>query len=478
MFIPLFDAFAKTLRVHDIRTGSTHDFDALRSAIVALVDTQFRSRISPGETVVIGSSNPVSVLVTLFASWANGNKVVLVNPGLKSIEQETVIRHTKAAHWFGDFNDNLLPFLVENRPEGLHGFVSEPLKLDDHALVLMTSGTTGTPKGIVHSVRTLKTRLALNLRFLAPQTLQNTLCVLPLFFGHGLIGNCLTPLAAGQCVHLWPTPVVSEIAHFGDVLDENEISFMSSVPTFWKLALRMERPKKSNLKRISIGSAPLSVVHWNAVKEWTRCSSVFNMYGMTETANWIGGGDLADAAGRDGFVGRIWGGSYAIRTDEGIIKTVGRGEVLVDSPSTMIGYLDAEQTRQAMVGEWFRTGDIGELDEHGSLVLVGRSKTEINRGGIKILAEEIDMMLERHPAIAEACAFGIPDDVAGEAVAAAVILRQDAKITPTELRTWCLTQVRTEAVPQKLYFVDAIPKNDRGKIVRRDVMTAVTGGTA
>ena len=193
----------------------------------------------------------------------------------------------------------------------------------------------------------------------------------------------------------------------------------------------------------------------------------------SETANWIAGGAL-DEAKADGHVGRAWGGTLAVLSD-GTVAKEGRGEVLVQTPSVMTHYLNApEQTAEAFRGPWLRTGDVGELAD-GTLRLVGRIKTEINRGGIKILAEEVDMLLERHPDVAEACAFGIPDPAAGEAVAAAVVPREGAAFDAAELKAWCVERVRRDAVPARLFVVDAIPRNDRGKVVRADVRAHVTG---
>jgi acyl-CoA synthetase (AMP-forming)/AMP-acid ligase II len=148
----------------------------------------------------------------------------------------------------------------------------------------------------------------------------------------------------------------------------------------------------------------------------------------------------------------------------------------VQSPSMMLGYWQRPDLDEAAFADgWFRTGDIGELDGHGNLILVGRSKSEINRGGIKIQAEEVDMLLERHAAVAEACAFGIPDAIAGEAVAAAIVLAEGATFDPEALKAWCRERARDEAVPSRLFAVAAIPRNDRGKIVRADVRAMVMG---
>ena len=134
----------------------------------------------------------------------------------------------------------------------------------------MTSGTTGNPKGIVHSLRGLSERIASNIAYIGGSEMERSLCVLPLFFGHGLIGNCLTPLAAGGTLHLWSGPQIHEIRELGEVIDRHGITFMSSVPSFWKLAARMSGAPTKPPLRIHVGSAPLSIEQWNAIARWGR----------------------------------------------------------------------------------------------------------------------------------------------------------------------------------------------------------------
>jgi acyl-CoA synthetase (AMP-forming)/AMP-acid ligase II len=198
------------------------------------------------------------------------------------------------------------------------------------------------------------------------------------------------------------------------------------------------------------------------------------MYGMTETANWIGGGSLADSRNGDGYVGRSWGGQAAVIDGAGSVKNSGRGEVVVQSPSIMLGYWNRPDLGDAtFAGNWFRTGDIGDIDELGDLTLIGRIKTEINRGGIKIQAEEVDMLLERHDEIGEACAFGMPDPVAGEVVAAAIVMKPGARFDPEAIKAWCSRHARPDAVPVRIVALETIPRNARGKVVRSDVRKIV-----
>ena len=125
-------------------------------------------------------------------------------------------------------------------------------------------------------------------------------------------------------------------------------------------------------------------------------------------------------------------------------------------------------TAAALVDAWYHTGDRGRIDPDGSIWLAGRIKDEINRAGFKVQPAELDKLLSGHPAVAEACAFGQPDPIGGEAVAAAIRLKEGAAATAEELREWCRSRLRREAVPEHWYFVSEIPRNARGKVARSE----------
>ena len=451
----------------DVRSGKRLSRGAIWQAVCERAAALAASGIAPGDTVVVGQTEGAEFILDVFAAWTAGAVAVAVNPRLTPDEQKRVLASTGARLWLGPVACETPLRLIEDKRTDFGVLAGRALGLDVPALMLMTSGTTGTPKGVVHSLLSLSARLALNIDAIGRADLARTLNVLPAFFGHGLVGNCLTALAAGGALHVWTGPDVAELRDLADFIDREKITFMSSVPSFWRIAMRMSEGPKHPLARIHVGSAPLSLELWTEISRWAGTKRVFNMYGMTETANWIGGASLEDPGAGDGLVGRAWGGSVGVLGGDGEVRQRGSGEVVVNSPSIMLGFHGmADKTSDAFHGSWFRTGDIGEIDAEGRLFLVGRIKNEINRGGIKVPAEEIDMLLERHPDVAEACAFGLLDPVSGEAVAAAIVMRPGAQAGDEAIKEWCRRHIRAEAVPSRIFRLADIPRNERGKIVR------------
>lgn len=429
-----------------------------------------------GRWVLVAHGNTPAFVADLLAVWRAGGRAVCANPGLVAAEWLNAVKFVDAAAVLVDGTATVdvpgVPVLDLATEAGAAAeTVATPEDLDAPALMLFTSGTTGAPKGVVHSHRSLQARVALNIAHIGPRGLARSLCVLPTHFGHGLIGNCLTPLAAGGEVFFAPTGVSGSMTaaqQLGAWVREHRISFMSSVPAFWRLALKASAPPPPGLlARVHIGSAPLSAELWREVMRWAGTLEVANLYGITETCNWVGGALGSEHVPSDGLVGRAWGGRYAVLAEDGQVKAQGEGEVLVFSPSLMSGYHQrGDLTAEALFGQAYRTGDLGVLDKTGRLQLTGRCRYVINRAGIKVHPEELDLLFERHPAVAEACAFALPDAAGGEAVGLAVRLHAGAAATPVELQTWAGGQIRREAVPSRIFVVADIPKSERGKLQR------------
>ena len=435
--------------------------------------------VGPGDTVALWQAGSGAFFADLLAAWSAGAAVAVLNPGLTPDEMDAVNGHVRPKLLLvdGDLDRArsmstvpVVDFGASVAPDPAPGDC-RCATLDDAALMLFTSGTTGTPKGVVHTFRSLVARLALNETFIGRDDLRQTLCTLPTHFGHGLIGNSLTALLHGGDVTLVSGSDARAMMQLGAVIDERAITFMSSVPALWKMALKMSKPPSGGtLRRVHVGSAPLSADLWSKIIDWCGTRNVVNMYGITETANWIGGASAAEFEPQDGLVGRMWGGQAGVLKDDGSIAGEGEGEILIQCPSLMAGYFALDDlTAKVLKDGWFHTGDIGRV-EAGVVRLTGREKYEINRAGMKVHPEDIDLLLERHDGVVEACAFGAPDPIVGEVVCVAVVIDQGHALD--DIKVWCRERLVREKNPEKWFILDAIPKTDRGKINRNVVAAA------
>jgi acyl-CoA synthetase (AMP-forming)/AMP-acid ligase II/thioesterase domain-containing protein len=461
--------------IEDVGLGLSWDAAAFREEVDRRAAGLSKMGVGRGSVVAIGHGGTARFFADLFATWKQGAAAACLDPSLTPSELRTVVDFAKSAVLLVDGTVSVehlsVPIVDLGSAHSSQRYSSDAAPIDpaDPALVLFTSGTTGSPKGVVLSFSALQARINANIAAIGTAALARALVSLPTHFGHGLIGNSLTPLLAGGDIVLHPLGIAMA-NDLGRIIDEHRITFMSSVPTLWRMALaRSTRPTGGSLMRVHVGSAPFPAMLWSEVVAWSG-AEVINCYGTTETANWIAGASSRTDGIADGLVGRMWGGSAAVIDETGSIRQTGTGELIIRSPSLMSGYLNRlDLTDAALHQGWYRTGDQGSIGQDGHLRLTGRIKDEINRAGFKVQPAEIDILLESNPAIAEACVFGISDPLGGEAVAAAVRLEKGISASPHSLQTWCLERVRREAVPERWFIVSEIPRTSRGK-VSRDVV--------
>jgi acyl-CoA synthetase (AMP-forming)/AMP-acid ligase II len=273
------------------------------------------------------------------------------------------------------------------------------------------------------------------------------------------------------------------VARVGTAIDEHRITFMSSVPAIWKLALKLARPPAGGtLARVHVGSAPLSAQAWDDVRRWTGTRQVCNAYGITETGSWVAGLDDAGVEAEDGLIGHGWGavvkvlsaGDTARPPEAGDERPPGEpGFVWLNTPALMSGYFERDDlTAKAVTNGWFMTGDIGVLDERGRLYLRGRQRDEINKGGMKIAPAEIDAAAEGCPSVAEVCAFAVDDPLYGQNVGLAVTVTREGDEAVGDLYRWMRERLAETKLPVRWWRVDAIPRTSRGKINRDAVRAA------
>lgn len=466
--------------IHDLSAGTSLGGDALSQAVAGRAAVLKAKGAGRGATVAIGHGGSLSFFIDLFAVWACGATAACIDASLTPGERSNVSAFAKPVLVLVSSDAEAEGWSVPavnlaDAPPSDNLVVSPASHLDDAAVILFTSGTTGAPKGVVLTFRALFARIALNHAHIGDSLKGRTLVTLPTHFGHGLIGNALTPLFAGGEIVLAPRGL-GLAKDLGRLIDAERISFMSSVPTLWRMALKLSNPPSGGtLKRVHVGSAPLSSALWQDIAAWAGAETV-NCLGITETSNWIGGASSLRDGIEDGFVGRPWGGSVAVRLDDGRILARGEGEIVVQTPSLMAGYLDRPDLTSAVLEDgWYRTGDQGFVDARG-VTVAGRIKDEINRAGFKIQPAELDMLIEQHDDVAEACAFAIPDAVSGEIVGAAVRFKPGVAGDLESVKAFCRSRMRREATPERWFTVDEIPRTARGKVSREAVRRALMEG--
>ena len=461
----------------DIPNKTRLGSDGFRAAIASRQAQLTAAGFTAGRPVLIAHGGSADFFRDLFAVWGLGGIAACVSAELTASQRETLVRFLKPCALLATAEMALgesvsgVPVLAAHGGDG--GVLRDiAVPSDGPCLILFTSGTTGDPKGVVHSWASLAARIDLNLAQIPAADLQRTLCALPTHFGHGLIGNSLTALAAGAELHLLGPRLARAGMEIGGLIDAHGITFLSSVPTLWKMALKLSTPPtRASLRRIHVGSAPLSAELWRAIQRWAGIEAVLNMYGITETANWVAGADPRRVPIEDGMVGEPWGGAFAVLDGQGRRQSQGDGEIVVSTPSLMHGYwARPDLTEAALCEGWYRTGDTGWIDAAGIVRLHGRIKDEINRAGMKVQPAEIDLLLERHSAVAEACCFGMPDDILGEKIAVAIVPAGAAAPDLAALKAWCRERLHAASVPERWFIVGEIPRTDRGKIRREAVM--------
>jgi acyl-CoA synthetase (AMP-forming)/AMP-acid ligase II len=298
-----------------------------------------------------------------------------------------------------------------------------------------------------------------------------SLVVLPLFHGHGLIGATLSTLASGGSVIVPPRFSASE---FWKLFREHRATWYSAVPTIHQVLLARadsDGAALSGPRFIRSCSSPLAPAILTKLENRFG-APVLEAYGMTEAAHQIASNPLPPLPHKPGTVGPGAGISIIDETGRHLAANA-PGEVIVRGPNVMRGYSNnPEANAAAFIDGWFRTGDIGAIDDDGYLALTGRIKDLINRGGEKISPAEVEAVLLAHPAVAEAVVFGVPDPKYGEEVSAAVVLSGDT--TAQELQAYCRSRLADFKVPKLIHFVSAIPRNAMGKVQRRDLTALFT----
>ena len=458
-------------------------YGRLRNQVEALAEALAASGIGRGDRVRIVLPNGLPMIVSFLAASVAGTAAPL-NPTYKEDEFRFYLDDLRAAA--------LLTFSGESpaarvaAPEATIAvdvagrelsidFVAHSVQrqevttarptADDEALVLHTSGTTSRPKIVPLRQRNLHASALSIAAGLRLTTSDRSLNAMPLFHIHGIMAGLLAPLSAGGSVVCTPG---FDAFKFHRWIDELCPTYYSAVPTMHQMVLaRAPEPRSTTLRFVRSSSASLP----GAVLDGLHALfgvPVIEAYGMTEASHQMTCNPLPPRAAKAGSVGLPTGIEVAILDGKNNVLSSGqRGEVAIKGPTVVDAYENNPSANEsAFTAGWFRTGDEGMLDTDGYLFLTGRLKEQINRGGEKISPIEVDDVLLRHPAVAEAVTFAIPHDKLGEEVGAAVVLTEGCTATEAELRAFVSEQLAAFKVPRRIVFVNELPKGSTGKVQR------------
>jgi fatty-acyl-CoA synthase len=462
-------------------------------AAAALHDNDFR----PGDRIALLSRNCWQYAVLAFATARAGVVLVPVNFMLTAEEISFILGHSKVRGFIVEAD--LTPTAEEamgrdgvvttkaalaargdTAPAGWTDFADwltttspapQPRIDDDQLLRLMyTSGTESRPKAVMHSSRSLMWQYVSTIVAGSMAGDDVEIHSLPLYHCAQLDNFLATDIYLGATSIILPRPDPELVLR---TIEQHGVTNYFAPPTVWISLLRcpvFDEVDLSSLRKGYYGASAMPIEILTEIRDRLPNLRLWNFYGQTEMA------PLASALGPDeqdvhaGAAGRPVVNVETAILDEGgtPVATGVVGEIAHRSPHLMLGYLDDHaKTADAFRGGWFHSGDLGYYDEHGLLHVVDRKKDMIKTGGENVASREVEEVLYRHSGVQEVAVFGLAHPIWVEAVVAAVVPRDGVSLTEEDVLAHCREQLAGFKTPKQVFFVDSLPKNPSGKLLKR-----------
>jgi len=429
--------------------------------------------ITKGKSVAVVHPNGLEGVKALYAALYGGFRVTMINLAAGPEAIRYALEHSEAKVAF--VHPAQMEMYQAVCPKGLEVYTPKEkrapihdLNAQDDALLMYTSGTTGRPKGVVHTHSSL---LAGGWTVSVAQELTSQdrgMGVLPFYHINGLCVTVMGSLVSGGSLAMVPRFSASQ---FWDWAEKGGVTWFSVVPTIISHLLHGRAEPSaalaSRLRFARSASSALAIETQRAFQDRFGLAIVESL-GLTETAAQCLVNPLEPALHKIGSAGMAISNEARIADDAGMECTRDtEGEIQIRGPNVMKEYLkNPEATEEAFHGDWLRTGDLGRMDKDGYVFVTGRLKELIIKGGENIAPREIDEVLYEHPDVVEAAAFGRPNPQYGERVEAAVRLSETSRATGEELRALCHMRVGPFKAPDHVHILDELPKGPSGKIQR------------
>ena len=491
------------LAVHDLEIGRKLTYGALHDRTNRLAAALLDLGVGKGDRVAILAANCAEFFELQFACGRIGAIMVLLNWRLTVPELDYILGDSSPKVLIHDIGFARqatelatrckITHLLELDHEGPESSyerllaaappppIPVPLTHDDISTIMYTSGTTGHPKGaIITYGMTFWNVVNLGIpALISPETVQ--LVVLPLFHTGGL--NCY----ANPVLHAGGTLLVMRAFDPGRALDHIGdptlgITHFFAVPAPYQFMMQHPKFQGADLSRLRIagvGGAPCALA---ILEAWSaRGVPLLQGWGMTETSPAGTMVDAADAIRKVGSAGKAMMHT-AVRVVDGADNDVAPGdigELLIRGPNITPGYWNKpEATEKAFSDGWLHTGDAVRQDEEGFIYIVDRWKDMYISGGENVYPAEVENVLFQLPQVADAAIIGVPDSRWGEVGKAILVVRPDQELSAEEVISHCIVNLAKFKVPQSVEFVEALPRNATGKVLKRELRLQFVGTTA
>ncbi len=389
-------------------------------------------------------------------------------PTLQSVRQEMPTLEKVIVQGTRDYPDTI-PYrkLYEGVTKKVEGLDVDP---DSVAMILYTSGTTGSPKGAMLTHDGLIENAEIMVNTLGFQPSDRSLCVLPLFHLFATAFDLLQMMCAGAS-----TVIVerfdAEIAC--QVIEKYKASVLIAVPTIFIYLINHPGRKKYDLTSLRIGDTGGGPVPVDLKLAFEKEVGMFlaESYGLTEASPVV----CVERPGQErriGSCGLTLPGmeTRVVEQEDKDVPPGEVGELIISGPNVMKGYWKMpEETAKTLRGGWLHTGDLVRKDQDGYVYVVDRVKDMIICGGFNIYPKEIELVLYSHPSVLEAAVIGLKDDVKGEMPKAVIVLKPGEKLTEKEMNEFCRKNLAAYKVPRIIEFADSLPKTITGKIRKVDM---------
>ena len=483
----LLKSIYKTWRRNAFRTLIVDDYRSWRGIDLQVASWHVAKNIStskPHVAVLLPTSGMFPVAAT--AIWSLGKTVVPLNYLLTKDEidfiiadsgVDTVITVDAMVEMIGGLPDGIEAIKLEEM--SFKGFppIRRSKKSSDEMLaaLLYTSGTSGKPKGVMLSAGNLNANVEQCNQWVSFTNRDIFLGLLPQFHSFGFTATTLIPSAIGAkavyTARFNPRKVL-------DLLREQKPTVMLAIPSMFNAILNTKsaKPEDCNSIRIALsGGEALPDAVYNGFKERLGVT-ILEGYGLTETS------PVANLCRpeeqRRGSVGMpiVDVHERIVDEDEQDLPAGEDGEIRIAGPNIMQGYYNLEEETNAAFDSqgYFKTGDMGQLDEDGFLYITGRIKEMLIIAGENVFPREIEEVLTNHPDVIAAGVVGRSDTSRGEVAVAYIELQEDAVFDEQALRAWCRETIAPFKVPKKITVLEELPRNPTGKIMRRELVKMVS----